>query len=184
MAKEIDFKKFRWFFTSSGLLVIGGKSAVQNEAVVKQAKTDDVILHTKDPGSPFCVLIDEIEETPQDIQEAAIFCASLSQAWKKKKTKIDVHIFRKEQIKKTKSMKKGTFGVKGVEQKITVEPVLYLTYQEGKLRCVPFKTDIAKIIPGDLSKQKAAEAISSKMQLPLDEVLSALPPDKIGVKWL
>ena len=34
MAKEIDYKKFRWFFTSSGLLVVGGKSAEQNEAVV------------------------------------------------------------------------------------------------------------------------------------------------------
>jgi len=87
-------------------------------------------------------------------------------------------------MKKTKSMKKGTFGVKGVEQKITVDPVLYLTYQEDKLRCVPFKTDIARITPGDMSKQKAAEDISRKMQLPLDEVLSALPPDKIGIKWL
>ncbi|MFC1685933.1 NFACT RNA binding domain-containing protein [Nanoarchaeota archaeon] len=184
MAKEIDYKKFRWFFTSSGLLVVGGKSAEQNEQLIKLTKPNDVVLHTKDPGSPFCVIIDEIEETPADVQEAAIFCASLSQAWKKKKNLIEVNIFRREQMNKTKSMKKGTFGVKGGEQKIKVVPKLYLTFQENKLRCVPFECDIAEITPGDLSKVKAAEAIAKRMRIPLDEVLSTLPPDKIGLKWL
>ena len=184
MAKEIDYKKFRWFFTSSGVLVIGGKSDVQNEQVIKLTKPNDVILHTKDPGSPFCVLIDDIEENDRDVQEAAIFCASLSQAWKKKKKQVAVHVFRGEQMYKTKSMKKGTFGVKGVEQKIKINPKLYLTFQENKLRSVPFECDIAEITPGDLSKLKAAETISKRMKIPLDEVLSALPPDKIKIKWL
>jgi len=184
MAKEIDYKKFRWFFTSSNLLVVGGKSAEQNEQLIKQTKPDDVILHTTDPGSPFCVVIDDVEETPKDVQEAAVFCASLSQAWKKKKPKIDVHVFRREQMYKTKSMKKGTFGVKGREQKMTIIPKLYLTFQEGKLRSVPFECDIAEITPGNLSKQKAAEEVSRKLRVPVDEALSALPPDKISIKWI
>jgi len=184
MVKEIDYKKFRWFFTSSGLLVIGGKSAEQNEAVIKQAKPDDIVMHTDDPGSPFCVLIDDIEETQQDIEEAAIFCASLSQSWKKKQKQIKVGVFRREQMNKTKSMKKGTFGVKGREQNFKITPKLYLTYQEDKLRCVPFETDIAMITPGDMSKDKAAEEISKKMRIKKEEVLSALPPDKIMIKWL
>lgn len=184
MAKEIDYQKFRWFYTSSGVLVIGGKSAEQNEAVIKQAKDEDVILHTEDPGSPFCVVVDEIEETDADIREAAIFCASLSQSWKKKKKEIEVSVFRKDQVYKLKSMKKGTFGVKGAEQKVKIIPKLYLTFQEGKLRCVPFPAPIAEITPGDMKKEEAAEMISAKLHIKKEEVLSALPPDKISVRWL
>ncbi len=167
-----------------GVLVIGGKSADQNEQVIKHAKSDDIVLHTEEPGSPFCVIVDEIEETNNDIREAAIFCASLSQQWKKKKKEIDVGYFRKEQIKKGKGMKTGTFSVGGAIQKIRVVPKLYLTFQEGKLRCVPFETDIALITPGDMKKDEAAEMISGKMKIKKEEVLSALPPDNIAVKWL
>ena len=44
MVAEINYQKFRWFYTSSGILVIGGKSAEQNEEIIKQAKDDDLIL--------------------------------------------------------------------------------------------------------------------------------------------
>jgi len=181
---EIDYTKFRWFFTSSGVLVIGGKSAENNEEVVKRAKDDDLVFHTEEPGSPFCLIVDDIEETKEDIREAAVFCASLSQQWKKKKKEIDVGYFRGVQLKKSKGMKKGTFSVNGAIKKIKVVPKLYLTFQEGKLRCVPFETDIAMITPGDMKKEQAAEVISSKLKIKKEEVLGALPSDNIEIKWL
>lgn len=181
---EIDYQKFRWFFTSTGLLVIGGKSAEQNEEIVKLARENDIILHTSEPGSPFCIIRDEIEETDNDVKEAAIFCACLSKAWKKKKKKVAIDIFGKSQVYKDKKMARGTFGVKGDTEKINVEMKLFLTFQDGKLRAVPFESDIAIIIPGNLSKEKAAEIISKKLEIRLDEVLSALPSDGIEIKWL
>jgi len=181
---EIEYTKFRWFFTSSGLLVIGGKSAAQNEEIMKIAKMDDVMLHTSDPGSPFCVVKDNIEETGKDVQEAAVFCASLSKAWKSKKKSAEVDIFRKDQVYKTKSMAKGTFGVKGDVERIKVELKLYLDFQEGRLRSVPFETDIALLTPGLLSKEKAADAISKRLEVPIEEVMSALPSEGISIKWL
>ena len=33
--KKINYKKYRWFVTSSDKLVVGGKSAEQNEELVK-----------------------------------------------------------------------------------------------------------------------------------------------------
>jgi len=181
----LDFKKYRWFFTSSGALVIGGKSDSQNEEVINSARPHEVVLHTKSPGSPFCVIKEAIEETNEDIKEAAIFCASFSQAWKKSKGKpIEVHIFTKAQIEKKKSMKKGTFGIKGKYKKIKVEPKLYLTFQEGMLRSVPFESDIALIMPGEMKKEQAALMISKKLEIPAEEVMSALPAEGISVKWL
>jgi len=181
----LDFKKYRWFFTSSGTLVIGGKSDAQNEEVIGLARPHEVVLHTKSPGSPFCVLKEAIEETNEDVKEAAIFCASFSQAWKKCKGKsIEVHIFTKAQIEKGKSMKKGTFGIKGKMDKIKVEPKLYLTFQEGVLRSVPFESDIAVIMPGKMKKEQAALMISKRLEIPAEEVMSALPADGLSIRWL
>jgi len=181
---NIDYQKYRWFFTSSGLLVIGGKSAEQNEEIVRLARPRDVMLHTSAPGSPFCIIFDEIEENEKDIKEAAIFCAALSKDWKLKKKQIPVDVFAKNQVYKTKGMARGTFGVKGKTEKIKVEPKLHLTFQEGKLRAVPFECDIAIITPGTLSKEQAAEIISKKLAIKKDEVLSALPSEGISIKWL
>ncbi|MEM2956015.1 MAG: NFACT RNA binding domain-containing protein [Candidatus Pacearchaeota archaeon] len=180
-----DYKKYRWFFTSSGTLVIGGKSDSQNEEVIREAKPNEVVLHTKSPGSPFCIIKEAIEETSEDIKEAAIFCACFSQAWKKSKGKpIEVHVFSRSQIEKKKSMKKGTFGIKGKYKSIKVEPKLWLTFQEGVLRAVPFESDIAMITPGEMKKEAAALEISKKLEIPVEEVMSALPADGISVKWL
>jgi len=104
---------FRQAFTTSGKLLVAGKNAEQNEELVKQIEKDEVVLHTKAPGSPFVNI--KGKASKEDIQEAAIFCAKYSQVWKKAKTKpkkIEVHVFRGRDIYKQKDMKTGTFGVK------------------------------------------------------------------------
>lgn len=178
----MEYTNYRWFFTSSGKLVIGGKSDSQNEEVVGSALSNEIVLHTKEAGSPFCI-IKELVVDDSDIKEAAIFCACFGKTWKKKAKQADVHVFRKQQIYKAKGMKKGTFGIKDEIKKIKVELKLYLTFQEGKLRAVPFETDIAEIARGKIKKEKAAEEISKKLEIPVEEVMSALPADSMEVKW-
>ncbi len=178
----MDFTKFRWFYTSSGLLVIGGKSAESNEEVIKAAPKDSILMHTEQPGSPFCVIMDE-NPSDRDIDEAAIFCGCLSKAWKNKAKQAEIHVFTRESVFKQKSMKTGTFGVKGSLKKIKVKLKLYLTFQEEKLRCVPFKTDIASLTPGSMKKEDAASEISRKLKISKEEALSALPSDNIDIIW-
>jgi len=180
---DIDFKKFRWFFTSSGLLVIGGKSAESNEEIMKKAPKESIIMHTEQPGSPFCVIMDN-HPSEKDIKEAAIFCAALSKAWKNGKKEAEVHVFTKESVFKEKFMKTGTFGVKGSLKRIKAKLKLYLTFQEGKLRSVPFETDIASLTPGKMKKEDAAKEIAEKLKIKKEEALSALPSDNIEIIWL
>ena len=45
--------KFREFTTSSGKKVLAGKSAQNNEELVKQIKDNEDVFHTAKPGSPF-----------------------------------------------------------------------------------------------------------------------------------
>lgn len=108
---------FRNFTTSSGKQVLAGKSAENNEELVEQIGENEVVLHTKAPGSSFCnIKANEKEVSKEDLRETAIFCASKSQDWRDNKKGVIVHYFLGKDIFKLKSMKAGTFGVKNTKE--------------------------------------------------------------------
>ena len=184
MEKEF-YRKYRWFFTHSGKLVYGGKSAEQNEEVLKNLaskKEDFVIMHTMDPGSPFAVINAPIREiSERDIEETATWTACFSRAWRSGKKKSVVDIFTKNQLYNNPKMKAGTWGVKGKIERKEVETKLVLINQKKFLRAVPINSPdekdkvLFKIIPGKIPKDEFAKMISEKLKKPLDEVLNALP---------
>jgi len=108
--KNINFRKF---CTSSGKDIICGKSAEQNEFLVAQLGKDDVVVHTKAPGSPFCNI--KGKATQKDIKETAVICAAFSKAWKQNKSDVEIHVFKGKDVFKGAMMKTGTFGVKKVK---------------------------------------------------------------------
>jgi hypothetical protein len=180
-----DYQKYRWFYTGSGKLVVGGKSAAQNDWLLKLLKTleyECLVMHTSEPGSPFSVIISETNKvTKQDIQECAIFTACFSKAWKFGKKKASVDLFNLSQVYKGKDMKEGTWGVIGKVQRVEAQLQLVLIKQKGLLRAVPKSAAkssiIANISPGNIEKKD----IASKLELEVDkvfnqeELLSALP---------
>ena len=113
-----EYKKFRKLVSSSGTLVIAGKDAEQNEEVVKLAEAGEIVMHTKAPGSPFCI-IKAKKPSKQDIKETALFCAKFSRDWKTNHKDIEIHVFSGKDIFKEKGMKTGTFGVKKSKSIIT-----------------------------------------------------------------
>lgn len=189
------YENFRWFFTSNNILVVGGKSDEQNEVTLKEfLKPNYIVMHTSAPGSPF-MIIQSDKPSRKDVEETAIFTACFSQQWKQNKKKIDVDIFKGNQIYKNKFMKKGTFGVNGEKKTMKVSPLLVLIIQKGKLRAVPKKVSkntkekvLAEIKQGRLSKEQAADKISKiikdKYHFPVskDEIMVAIPSDKLSVK--
>lgn len=105
--------KFRKFTTSSGKEVLGGRNAENNEELVKQAGKDEIVLHTRAPGSPFCNIKAKTSGiNKKDVYEAAVFCARYSQDWRDNKKDVEIHVFLGSDIYKEKGMKLGTFGVK------------------------------------------------------------------------
>jgi len=104
--------KFRKIKLDSGTQLLLGKNAEQNEELVKQFKgKDNVIMHTAEPGSPFCV-IDNLKPTNKDMVASGAICAGYSQDWRDNKNDVIVHVFTGKDIRKRKGMKVGTFGVK------------------------------------------------------------------------
>lgn len=173
-----SYEQYRWFFTSSKKLVIGGKNAEQNEKLVNElidSGKNYIVLHTKLPSSPFAVIQSE-KPDEKDIEETAIFTACFSQRWKEKRKKVVVDIFEASQIYKTPGMKKGTFGVKPPVKHKTVELKLYLIKQKAKMRAVPQeKTNALAICPGKTPKEKIAQQLAVKLEIPHEEILQALP---------
>jgi len=102
---------FRNFETSSGKLVLAGKSAENNEELIKQVESEEFVFHTAKPGSPFVNLKNK-SPSSKDIKESAIFCAAKSQDWRDNKSNVEVHWFKGKDILKRKEMKLGTFEVK------------------------------------------------------------------------
>jgi len=188
---NLFYEKFRWFFTSKGNLVIGGKSDSQNEVVLKEhLKPNYPVFHTASPGSPF-IIIQKENPNKEEIYEAAIFCACFSKQWKLDFRKIDVDLFYGKQIYKILGMKTGTFGVRGKIEKLTVKPELVLIIQRGKIRAVPKGTSeeiICSISQGKLNKEQATlkilKIIKSKYHLPIskEEIMAAIPSDKLEIK--
>ena len=186
-----NYRSYRWFFTSEGKLVVGGKSDEQNEEIIRNfLRPNYIIMHTSLPGSPFMIIQDD-NPSKKDLDETAIFTAAFSKQWKNGSKKIDIDIFKGSQIYKTKEMKTGTFGVRGDKKTIKAKPELVLIIQKGKIKAVPSNGKekiLAKIKPGKLTKEQAAEKIAKiirdKFSLPVhkDEVMSAIPSDKIEIE--
>lgn len=182
-----NYEKYRWFFTSSGKLVIGGKSSSQNEKLVKKiVKLEEELLmmHTEKPGSPFSVILSPIDDlNEKDLEETAIFTACFSQQWKKGGENAKVNVFTSNQIEKRGDMKEGTFGVRGKKKGQKVKLKLYFGEQEDKLRAIPFKNDDIFITPGSIEKKKAAEMIANRLDLDEQEVIRALPAGGFNIHF-
>ena len=187
-----DYKSHRWFYTASGMLVIGGKNESQNELVLKNfLKPNYIVVHTSAPGSPF-MIIQSDSPNNQDIVEAGIFCACFSKQWKNLKNqneKISIDIFKGNQIYKARKMKIGSFVIKGKIKKVVVKPELVLVIQSENLRAVPKvkrkEKILAKITSGKLSKEKAVEKIceiiKNQFNITKEEIMQAIPSDKLSI---
>jgi len=193
MEEFADFKKYKWFYTLSEKLIIAGKSSEQNDSMLKKVKSlkkEFIIMHTSSPGSPFSVILSNIEKVNKDdIEECAVFTACFSRAWKSGKKKASVDIFSSNQLRKSNEMKSGTWGVIGKVKRLIVPLLLTLTIQDSTMRAVPEKSIknkkeiLLKICPGKISKEdfitKLAVEIGEKFSQ--TEILSALPAGGIKI---
>jgi len=121
------YERFRWFHTSDGFLVIGGRDADDNEAIVKKyLDRGDRFFHAQAHGGPATVLkatgpsesYDESVTVPDaSKREAAQFAVSYSSVWKDSKFAGDVYEVSPDQVSKTPEsgefLEKGGFAIRG-----------------------------------------------------------------------
>ncbi|HOB18294.1 MAG TPA: ribosome rescue protein RqcH [Candidatus Methanoculleus thermohydrogenotrophicum] len=117
LQKKRWYHRFRWFTTSDGVLVIGGRDASQNEELVKKyMEGGDLFLHADVHGGSAVI----VKGATEHLDEAAQFAASYSNAWKAGHFAADVYAARPDQVSKTAEsgeyVARGAFIVRGERQ--------------------------------------------------------------------
>ncbi len=113
--------KYREFKLSTGTKILLGKDAESNDELMKEFKgKENLILHTVNPGSPFCVILGDLP-TEKEVKESAIICALKSQDWRDNKSNVDLHLFSGREIKKPLFAKTGTWNIKSKPKIIKVK---------------------------------------------------------------
>ena len=194
ITKKEWYDKFRWFISSEGFLVIGGRDATTNEILVKKhADKDDLVFHTDMVGSPFFVIkADKKEITPKTIHETADATVTFSRAWKLGLQNSSVFNCKPEQLTKEapsgEFVPRGGFITKGkltyIENKINCGVGLYKDkIMAGPLAAV--KKNCEKYIQIEQGKEKTsnlAKLIQKKVGGNIDEIIRALPSGGCQVK--
>jgi predicted ribosome quality control (RQC) complex YloA/Tae2 family protein len=111
------YHRFRWFQTSDGILVIGGRDAGQNEDLVKKyLEGGDTFVHADIHGASVVVVKGKTEYW----DEVSRFAAAFSGAWRSGFATADVYAARPDQVSKTAEsgeyLSRGSFVVRGERQ--------------------------------------------------------------------
>ncbi len=194
------FEKFRWFRSSDGFLVIGGRDATTNEILIKRhMEPKDLVFHAEILGAPF-VLIKTEGKTPPErtIQEAAQLAASYSRAWREMLSAVNVYWVNPAQVSKSppsgQFLKKGSFMirgsknfVRGVSLQVAVGAI---TDEEetmvvgGPVDAIACQTDVyVEIVPGEQKSSQLAKKIrhqlSKKVSESMKERIVEIPLEEI-----
>lgn len=210
--KEGWYEKFRWFETSDGFLVVGGKDATTNEIVVKKyMDANDLFFHTQAEGAPAVIAKTGGKEVSEDcLREIAQFAASYSNLWKYGFYEGECYCVTGEQVSKTppsgEYIKKGSFMVRGKRKYFKAALGLCIGIEKDKSRLVACPSsdsqkkkldNFVELEPGgDLEKNELSKEIVNffvdsakdekkeeiKQIATQEKVLSFLPSGKSRIK--
>ena len=193
------YEKLRWFVSSDGILVVCGRDAGTNEAVVKKyLEQNDIYLHADIHGAPSVVAKVQSDSLNDNLlKELGEFSASFSSAWSKNFTSQDVYWVEPDQVSKTpvsgEFVPKGAFIIRGHRNYIRgakLEISIGIVEYDGEKRIMAGPTDAMKhhtnkfvtIKPGFTKKEKIAKEILSRINednlLSLDDIVRVLPSGK------
>lgn len=179
------YERYRWFITTDGLLVIGGRDASSNSALIRKHLTEhDIVFHAEVYGSPFFIIknaaafaLTQEGTINSSLHQVAQATISFSRAWKDGLSSADAYWVMAEQVKKGaptgQFLPKGSFVIegkrnylKGVELRLAIG-IMQLNNRETLL-CGPEeaikKRSIfyAVLLQGGMDPMNAAKKVKSE----------------------
>ena len=187
------YERYRWFVTTDGHLVIGGRDASSNSAVIRKHMTDDdIVFHAEIHGSPFFLVKNarnQGNENTKFIEETAQATVSFSRAWKDGLSSGDAYWVFPNQIKKGaptgQFLPKGSFVIegkrnfcKGIELKLSIGLIKIenrYTIVSGPLNAIKKRSLVfASLLPGGSDPMNLAKKIKSEFVRVISEFDSDL----------
>ena len=186
-SKRWWFEKFRWALTSEGLLVIGGKDARSNDALVKKhLKDGDIYAHADIKGAPSVLLKDGLNASEASKREACHFALIFSKAWKVQRPSRTYWV-NSDQVSKTppsgEFLPRGAFMISGrrnyIDDLELLADIGWVEYKgEKRLVCSPpgVLKSYVRIEPDEEKKRKdLVKRLSKHFEAHPDAVDSILP---------
>ncbi len=195
--KQQWFEKFRWFYSSENLLVIGGRDATTNDIVIKKhTEKDDLVFHTDMSGSPFFVVKSEGKNIGENTKEetAQATASYNSRAWKAGLSTLDVFYVKPGQVSKQAQsgefLAKGAFMIRGKTTYLHPTLELAIGIKEGQIIGGPvnaIKAHAEQFVIITQGRDKAssiAKKIKSKFKadVDLDDIIRFLPAGGCEIK--
>ena len=182
------YERYRWFVTSDGYLVIGGRDASSNSAIIRKYMTDnDIIFHAEIHGSPFFLVKNVNNQEKQDssyVEEAAQATVSFSRAWKDGLSSGDAYWVFPNQVKKGaptgQFLPKGSFVIegkrnfcRGIELKLSIG--LVQIEKKYSIVCGPLNAVrkrslvFTSLLPGGTDSMSLAKKVKSEFVRAISE---------------
>jgi predicted ribosome quality control (RQC) complex YloA/Tae2 family protein len=182
------YERYRWFVTSDGYLVIGGRDASSNSAIIRKYMTEnDIIFHAEIHGSPFFLVKNVNNQEKQNssyVEETAQATISFSRAWKDGLSSGDAYWVFPNQVKKGaptgQFLPKGSFVIegkrnfcRGIELKLSiglVEIEKKYSIVCGPLNAVRKRSLVfASLLPGGTDQMNLAKRVKSEFVRAISE---------------
>jgi len=186
------YERYRWFVTTDGHLVIGGRDASSNSAVIRKHMTeDDIVFHAEIHGSPFFLVKDaRNQENGNFVDETAQATVSFSRAWKDGLSSGDAYWVFPNQVKKGaptgQYLPKGSFVIegkrnfcKGIELKLSIGLIQIennrYTIVSGPSNAIRRRSLVfASLLPGGSDPMNLAKKVKSEFVRVISEFDSDL----------
>jgi predicted ribosome quality control (RQC) complex YloA/Tae2 family protein len=194
------YEKYRWFKSSEGHLVLGGRDAKTNEELAKKhLGPNDVFIHAAVHGAPY-VIIKVPDEQPGDItlREAGKFSITFSKAWQENLVSADAYWVEPNQVSFSppsgEYLPSGAvmiYGSKNYIENIAIELAVGLLFEgehavpmSGPYSAVESHTEFnIKVGPGRQKKSNLVKSIMHRFEemLPKEKarILSRTPEQEI-----
>ena len=178
--KKLWYHRFRWFVTSDGVVVLGGRDASQNDELVKKYMGgQDTFVHADVHGASVVIVKGKTDR----MDEVAQFAASYSGSWRSGHFSADVYSALPAQVSKTPEpgefISRGSFIVRGertyyrnvplaVGIGLMLEP--YTAVIGGPLSAIVRKTKVfAELKPGTFEPNDVAKKVLRILKQQLSE---------------
>ncbi|UCE81430.1 MAG: NFACT family protein [Methanobacteriota archaeon] len=197
-AKRFWFERYRWFISSEGAIVLGGKDAKTNDTLVKKhLQLGDRYVHADIHGAPSVVVKMKEGVGEQTLMEACEFAIATSKAWTAEMGSGVGYWVMPEQVSKTPQsgefLARGAFVIRGkrnYSNKTEIRLGVGVTEFEGekKMMCGPVDavkarcTSYVLIRPGAIDKNEFAKAVAKAFRVSIEDVQRILPPGNVDIE--
>ena len=181
MRKKRWYEKYRWFISSEGFLVLGGRDVKSNETLAKRhMAANDIFLHAAIHGAPYTII--KVPDEPpgqQTLEEAAQFAVTFSRAWQDGLSSGEAYWVNPEQVSFSppsgEYLPTGAvmlYGSKNYIRRVSVELAVGVILEEeyavpisGPPSAVISQTEFyIRLVPGDMKKGELVKGVLNRLK--------------------